>query len=50
GCVIWVAVKHQSTNFKFNAPAAALEIDRHRIGILGLKLQVPPVQLCASSH
>ncbi|KAI7744337.1 hypothetical protein M8C21_024891 [Ambrosia artemisiifolia] len=35
---------------KFNTPAAALEIDRLRIRILGLKLQVPPVQLCASGH
>ncbi|KAI7724641.1 hypothetical protein M8C21_004389 [Ambrosia artemisiifolia] len=36
--------------FKFNAPTAALEIDRLRIGILGLKLQVPRFQLCASGH
>ncbi|MFS8009023.1 putative angiotensin-converting enzyme 2 [Helianthus anomalus] len=38
----WLAVKHQNFNNLVETQTPALEIDRHRLGTLGLKLQVPP--------
>ncbi|KAM0011797.1 hypothetical protein Hdeb2414_s0059g00760171 [Helianthus debilis subsp. tardiflorus] len=43
----WLAVKHQNFNNLVETQTPELEIDRHRLGTLGLKLQVPPATTSA---